>query len=131
MSLTSFILKRAMPLPKLTEFERFLFIGPHPDDIEVGAGASAAALAAAGKKVAFLVCTDGRYGTENADLGLSSDELAALRQKESIASAAVLGVEDVRFLGLSDGGFYTEEALLQGIAQAVSGFQPDLILASL
>ena len=129
MSLTSFILKRAMPLPKLKEFERYLFIGPHPDDIEVGAGASAAALVAAGKKVAFLVCTDGRYGTENADLGLSSDELAALRQKESIASAAVLGVEDVRFLGLSDGGFYTEEALLQGIAKVVSEFQPDLILA--
>ena len=31
------------------------------DDIEIGAGATAAKLAAMGKKVTFLICTDGRY----------------------------------------------------------------------
>ncbi|MBO4872306.1 MAG: PIG-L family deacetylase [Lachnospiraceae bacterium] len=129
MSLTKSILKKAMPLPKLTGFERYLFIGPHPDDIEIGAGASVAALRKAGKEIAFLICTDGRYGTENLDQGLSCDALAGLRRQESLASAAVLDVADVRFLDLSDGGFYEDEALLRGIAEAVSDFQPDVIFA--
>ena len=129
MSLTRLILKKALPLPKLTAFERCLFISPHPDDIEIGAGASVAKLAAKGKQIAFLICTDGRYGTENLDEGLSSEALAERRRQEALASAAVLGVRDVRFLNLSDGGFYEEEALLRGIAQAVSDFQPDILFA--
>ena len=64
MSLTSFALRFASPPPEIEKCERFLFIGPHPDDIEIGAGATAAKLAAMGKAVCFLVCTDGRYGSE-------------------------------------------------------------------
>ena len=129
MSITRFILKKAMPLPKLTAFERYLFVGPHPDDIEIGAGASAAALVKAGKTVAFLIVTDGRYGTEVLDAGISAEELAGMRRKEALASAAALGVTDVRFGDLSDGGFYPEEALLKCLAEAAGDFQPDVIFA--
>ena len=129
MALTRFILKKAMPLPRPADFERFLFIGPHPDDIEIGAGASIAALTAAGKAVSFLICTDGRFGTENLDLGLSAEALAERRRQEALASAAVLGVKDVRFLALCDGGFYRFDELLQGIARAVSDFQPQILFA--
>ena len=59
MSLSSLAIRFAAPLPDLEAFDRYLFIGPHPDDIEVGAGATAAKLAAAGKTVCFLVCLDG------------------------------------------------------------------------
>ena len=64
MSITRLILKAAAPLPRIESYDRYLFIGPHPDDIEIGAGATAAKLAAAGKKVTFLICMDGRYGLE-------------------------------------------------------------------
>ena len=128
-SFTRLILRFASPLPKPEAFERYLFIGPHPDDIEIGAGAAAAKLAAAGKKVCFLICTDGRYGTENLDEGLTPEALAARREEEARAGAALLGVDDVRFLRLSDGGFYRREELLQGIARTVSDFQPDLVFA--
>lgn len=37
MSLTSLAIRFAAPLPDLEAFDRYLFIGPHPDDIEVGA----------------------------------------------------------------------------------------------
>ena len=63
MSILKRIIRLAAPLPKIGQFERFLFIGPHPDDIEIGAGATAAKLAAQGKKICFLICTDGRFGT--------------------------------------------------------------------
>ena len=129
MSIVGRILKLAVPLPEVENFTNYLFVGPHPDDIEIGAGATAAKLAAAGKQVTFLVVTDGRYGTENLDLGLSAEKLAALREREAKASAAVLGVTDVRFLRLSDGGFYTEEELCEGIARVAGEVQAEVIFA--
>ena len=129
MGLTSAVLKLAAPAPRLTEFKRYLFIGPHPDDIEIGAGASAAAFAAAGKHVSFLICTDGRYGLENAPAGTTPEELIEIRKAESIAAAAVLGVRDVRFLGLSDGAAYSREELLNAAACAIGEVQPDVIFA--
>ena len=129
MSITGLALRFAAPLPKLESFQRYLFIGPHPDDIEIGAGATAAKLRAMGKEVCFLICTDGRYGDGAAPAGLSREDLVALRRRESLASAKALGVEDVRFLNLSDGGFYTEEQLLHAMAAVIGNFQPDCILA--
>lgn len=129
MSLTKLILKAAVPVPQMEGFQKYLFVGPHPDDIEIGAGATAAKLAAMGKKVCFLICTDGRFGDGSAPEGIRGEKLVALRKEEAIRSAGVLGVTDVRFLDLSDGGFYEQKELVKGIAQAVGAFQPDMILA--
>lgn len=127
MSLTRIALKIAAPLPRLEEFERYLFVGPHPDDIEIGAGATASRLTSLGKQVTFLICTDGRYG--DGDTDLHGDALVSRRREEAIRSAAMLGVTDVRFLSLSDGGFYTREELLTGIAQVIGQVQPEVLFA--
>ena len=129
MSLTSFILKRAVPIPKVESFSRYLFIGPHPDDIEIGAGATIAKLRALGKEVCFLICLDGRFGLENAPAGTTPDELAVIRKKESLAGAEALGVSDVRFLDLSDGGLYDPADLFKGILQVIGSFKPEIIFA--
>ena len=129
MSLTSLVLKIAAPVPKPESFKRFLFIGPHPDDIEIGAGATAAKLAALGKEVFFLVCLDGRFGYEHAPESITPDEMAAIRQQECLDSAKVLGVENVRFLGLSDGGLYDQQDLYTAMARAVGDIGPDIIFA--
>jgi LmbE family N-acetylglucosaminyl deacetylase len=129
MGLTKLILRAAAPVPKIEGFQRFLFVGPHPDDIEIGAGATAAKLAAMGKDVCFLVCLDGRFGEGNAPEGIRGDALAALRRQEAVASAAMLGVADVRFLDLCDGGFYEQKELICKLAQVVGDFRPDVILA--
>ena len=39
MSLTRLALRFAAPPPRVESFDRYLFLGPHPDDIEIGAGA--------------------------------------------------------------------------------------------
>ena len=54
MCLTKTAIRAAVPLPKPEAFGRYLFVGPHPDDVESGAGATAAKLAEAGKSVTFL-----------------------------------------------------------------------------
>ena len=105
MSLTRLALKFAAPAVKLETYLRYLFIGPHPDDIEIGAGATAAKLAAEGKDVAFLICTDGRYG--DGATALCGDELAEERRREAITSAVRLEAFDAdrhagRVLGMGD-----------------------------
>ncbi len=128
MSLLKVILRAAAPLPRLENYQRYLFIGPHPDDIEIGAGATAAKLAAAGKEICFLICCDGRYGSAFLP-HLSPADLAALRKTEAIASARLLGVNDLRFLELEDGGFYERSRLLEGLAQTIGDFQPEVVFA--
>lgn len=129
MSISSVIVRAAVPLPKLERFHRYLFIGPHPDDIEIGAGATAAKLAAAGKSVCFTICTDGRYGLGNAPRGSTPETLIPLRQEEALHSAEMLGVRDVRFLKFSDGSQYEKEALLRAIAEVIGDFQPEVVFA--
>ncbi len=127
MSLTSLVLRLAAPVPHPESFSRYLFVGPHPDDIEIGAGATVAKLSSMGKEICFLICTDGRFGTAHAPQGTGEDGLAQLRREEALRSAKHLGVNDVRFLDLRDGNGYTMESLLRGIAKTVADFQPDII----
>lgn len=128
MGLTKLALKIAAPVPKIEDFDTCLFVGPHPDDIEIGCGATAAKLAAQGKRVIFLILTDGRYG-DGFSGGIKGDELVRLRRKESLASAERLGVKDVRFLDLCDGGFYDYGDMLAGIEKVMSECGPDLVFA--
>ncbi len=123
MSITKLAIGLASPLPRIESFERYLFIGPHPDDIEIGAGATAAKLADMGKKVAFLCCIDGRYGSAAAP----PEELIPIRQAEARASAEKLGVADVSFLPFCDGGFYDTQELKAAMAKAIGEFKPDII----
>ncbi len=129
MSLTKTILNFAAPYPQIDSFRRYLFIGPHPDDIEIGAGAAIAALRKMGKEVSFVICTDGRYGLDHMPEGTTPEELIEIRKRESLASAAVLGVHDVTFLGFSDGGFYDSKDLTAALARVIGEKKPDIIFA--
>ena len=125
MNLVKAVLHFALPKLKIEDADRFLFFGPHPDDIEIGAGATAAKLAAMGKKVRFTVVTDGRFGSEI----VKPEKLAGIRKAEALESARLLGVNDVVFLSFSDGGFYDTDELYRAMAAEVSAFRPDIIFA--
>ena len=127
MSLLSKIINFAAPLPNIEEFNTYLFVGPHPDDIEIGAGATACKLASLHKKVVFLICTDGRFGESNTKL--RNDELVQERKKEAILSASKLGVSDVRFLDYCDGNFYNISEMKIDVAKIIGDVQPDIIFA--
>ena len=129
MSVCKRIVTAVCPIPKVEQYERFLFIGPHPDDIEIGAGATVSKLTSNGKQVSFLICTDGRFGTDNLDAPVTPEELIEIRKKEELEAAAELDVQSVDFLGLSDGGMYSEEDLKNGILKKISSFHPDVIFA--
>jgi len=77
-----------------------LIISPHPDDMEIGMGGTAAKLIDSGIDVVSLVVTDGRRSTSV--YGLSEDEVARLRESEVREAVGILGVEYLILLGLGD-----------------------------
>ena len=70
-----------IPRPDLLAARRVLAVQPHPDDNEIGAGATLARLADLGAQIRYVTVTDGRMGT--ADPNTPPDELAARRDIEA------------------------------------------------
>src|SRR5580765_8232707 len=66
-----------------------LFVGAHPDDIELFCGGTAALYAKQGHKVFFCVSTNGNVGSPT----LPPEEIAAVRHKEAQNGAGVIGAE--------------------------------------
>lgn len=125
MSLFNYILKKSVPIPKILEYDSFAFIGAHPDDIECGCGATVAKLTNLGKKVIFIIVTDGQYGT--LDSSLTKEKIIDIRKDESILAAKVLGVTDVRFLNFPDGGRYNIDKVADKLAINLVDINPDLV----
>src|SRR5207302_943242 len=82
--------------------DRFMVIAAHPDDADFGPAATAAAWIDAGSVGWLVCCTSGDAGGEDPDM--DPLELAALREKEQRAAAAVVGYAGVTFLHMPDGG---------------------------
>ena len=120
------LLKKAVKVPQLTSFDSFLFVGPHPDDIELGCGGTVALLTKLGKKVTFLIATNGCVGS--LDPSLTSEQIVEIRQKEALKSAGLLGVTDVRFLPYDDGGDYDKKAMKKDIVAAILDVKPQVVL---
>ena len=86
MGLTRTIVNLAIKNQKIESFNTYLFVGPHPDDIEIGAGATVSKLIKLKKKVVFLICTDGRFGRENLKEDLSEEFIHDVTQLEGVVS---------------------------------------------
>lgn len=89
-----------------------MVISPHPDDSEFGIAGTVVRLTKEGKKVVYVVCTNGDKGTS--DRNMKPAELAKIREQEERAAAEVLGVSEVIFLrhpdqGLEDGHEFRKE----------------------
>ena len=80
-----------------------VFVHAHPDDEASSTGGSMARAAAEGHRVVLVVCTDGEHGESPDDLA-DGETLVDRRRRETEASAAVLGVARVVWLGYGDSG---------------------------
>jgi LmbE family N-acetylglucosaminyl deacetylase len=75
----------------------------HPDDEAIATGGSMARAKAEGHRVVLVVATDGAHGEVPDDLA-AGETLADRRRAETDASARVLGIDRVEFLGYTDSG---------------------------
>jgi len=75
----------------------------HPDDEVISTGGTIARAAAEGHRVVLVVATNGDHGEVPDDLG-PDESLIERRRAETEASARVLGIERIVWLGYNDSG---------------------------
>ncbi len=102
-----------------------LVIGPHADDSEFGIAGTVAKMTAEGKKVAYVICTNGDKGTS--DYKMDPAKLIEIREKEQRAAAKVLGVKEVTFLGLSDQSLEDNVELRKEIVRQIRIYRPAIV----
>jgi len=103
-------------------------ISPHADDAEFGAAGTVARWTQAGKRVVYIVCTTGDKGTT--DRGLSPQNLTEMRKREQKAAAALLGVEQVDFLGLPDQGLEETPEFREEIVRIIRKYRPRIVMTT-
>jgi LmbE family N-acetylglucosaminyl deacetylase len=98
--------------------KQVLFVGAHPDDIELGAGALLSKLCSNGEDVHALILTD--------------DENSQVRRTEARAGLVMLGMDETRihFGGFPDGALTADASTVGRVRRitASAGLSPSLIV---
>lgn len=107
--------------------DRVLGVYAHPDDADVGAGATIHRLVREGAQVCLLVVTSGDAGGYEAE---GQENMSQVRQAEQQAAAAGLGVSQVVFLdGFADGHVAEGHGLVRQVVAAIRRWRPSLVLS--
>ncbi|MCU0572436.1 MAG: PIG-L family deacetylase [Syntrophobacteraceae bacterium] len=105
-----------------------MVVCPHADDAEFGAAGTVARWTREGRRVVYVVITNGDKGTT--DRSLPPESLVAIREREQRAAAHVLGVEDVVFLGYPDQGLEDTPAFRKDIVRQIRIHRPEIVVTS-
>lgn len=98
-----------------------LFFGAHPDDVELGCGATVAKEVSLGKKVGIIDLTRGELGTRGT---------AEIRDEEAKNAAAVLGVEIRENLNMRDGFFTNDETHQIEVIKMIRKYRPEIVICN-
>ena len=98
-----------------------LAIGAHPDDVELGCGATLAKEISLGKKVGILDLTRGELGTRGS---------AKIRDEESKLAREVLGAEIRENLAFADGFFVNDKEHQLKIIEIIRKYKPTIVLCN-
>ena len=98
-----------------------LALGAHPDDVELGCGATVAKEVSLGKKVGIIDLTRGELGTRGS---------AELRDQEAARAAEILGVVVRENLKFRDGFFSNDESHQIEIIKRLRKYRPDIVLCN-
>lgn len=98
-----------------------LAVGAHPDDVELGCGATVAKEIHRGKKVGILDLTRGELGTRGS---------AEIRDKEAADAAKILGVAHRENLAFRDGFFLNDEQHQLEVIRMIRKYRPEIVLCN-
>lgn len=101
-----------------------LVLVAHPDDPEYGMAAAVARWTAQGKKVAYGLATSGEAGIA----GMTPSTAGPVREEEQRRSAAVVGVDEVRFWGYPDSRLANTPELRESIRRSIARYEPDIVI---
>ena len=99
----------------------FLAFGAHPDDVELGCGATIAKLVSQGKKVGIIDLTRGELGTRGS---------AEIRTKETNEASKILGITIRENMDFKDGFFRNDQEHQLKIIQVIREYQPDFVFCN-
>jgi LmbE family N-acetylglucosaminyl deacetylase len=115
------------PLEQLDEtWQRALAIVAHPDDLEFGAAAAIARWTGQGKEVVYCLVTSGEAGID----GMEPQRSREVREAEQRASAAIVGVDVLEFLGLPDGVLEYGVPLRRELTRVVRRHRPEIVITN-
>ncbi|PRY42576.1 LmbE family N-acetylglucosaminyl deacetylase [Umezawaea tangerina] len=106
------------------DWQSALAVVAHPDDLEYGASGAIARWTDQGKTVRYLLACRGEAGIDT----MPPEEAGPVREREQVASAAVVGVSEVEFLDHPDGMMTYGLPLRRDIAAAIRRHRPDLVI---
>lgn len=98
-----------------------LAVGAHPDDVELGCGATLAKEIALGKKVGILDLTRGELGTRGS---------AGIREKEAEEAARILKVQIRENTAFSDAFFVNDKEHQIEVIKIIRKYKPDIVLCN-
>ncbi|MDH6579315.1 PIG-L family deacetylase [Kitasatospora sp. MAP5-34] len=113
-------------LPLDEDWESALAVVAHPDDLEYGAAAAIARWTAQGKRIGYVMVTSGEAGIDS----LEPEKCRTVRESEELASAALVGVDVVEFLGHPDGVVEYGPRLRRDIARTVRRHRPEIVITT-
>lgn len=102
-----------------------LAVVAHPDDMEYGAAGAVARWTGQGKRISYVLVTDGEAGISTMDPA----EVGPLRRDEQIAACHAVGVDEVEFLGLPDGLIEEGIGLRRALCETIRRHRPDVVLS--
>jgi LmbE family N-acetylglucosaminyl deacetylase len=106
---------------------RALVIVAHPDDAEFWAGGTIPLWTDARTEVTYCVLSDGDAG--GFDPTIPRSDIPQIRRVEQVGAAAELGVHDVRFFGLGEGGIRLGgRALHVELVRVIRQVQPERVV---
>ena len=114
----------ALQVIKTPDYEAMV-IGAHPDDDDFGAGGTSALWAKQGKKIVWVVMTDGTEGSEIPSY--IDTDLMLEREQEQRTSCETLGVQAVEFLRFPDGHLTNNEAARKAIVRLIRKYRPRVV----
>ncbi len=106
--------------------QHIMVVTAHPDDAEYMIAGSVVHWVQEGRQVTYVICTNGDKGSSNPDI--APEQLAKVRQEEQQAACAVLGVQEVVFLGYADGLLQNTLELRQDIVRQIRRLRPDAVV---
>ncbi|MBY8859960.1 PIG-L family deacetylase [Nocardia sp. CA2R105] len=106
------------------DWQTGLVIVAHPGDIEYEASAAVHRWTMQGKRIRYVLASRGEAGIA----GLPPGQTGPLREREQIAAAKVVGVQDVEFLSYPDGRIEDGLALRRDLARAIRRHRPEMVV---
>ncbi len=105
-----------------------MVVTPHPDDAEFGVAGTVARWVKEGKRVIYVVCSNGDKGTS--DPNVKPEHLARTREKEQQDAARVLGVREVVFLRHPDQGLEDTPEFRKQLVRLIRMYRPETVVTA-